>query len=77
MACSIVAVLLHYLYLLAFMWMLLEGVIVYLVLVKVFVDVSKRKYFLFFTGLGYGNNRVQHPNHTLSTLAYLPTILHG
>ena len=54
MACSIVAVLLHYLYLLAFMWMLLEGVVLYLVLVKVFKDISRRKYFLFFTGLGYG-----------------------
>ena len=48
------AVLLHYLYLVSFMWMLMEGVVLYVVLVKVFVQKSKKKYFILFTVLSYG-----------------------
>ena len=54
-ACSAVAVLLHYLYLVAFMWMLMEGVVLYVVLVKVFTgERTKRKYLILFTALSYG-----------------------
>ena len=49
------AVLLHYLFLVSFMWMLMEGVVLYIVLVKVFVEASKKKYYLIlFTLLSYG-----------------------
>ena len=47
------AVLLHYLYLVSFMWMLMEGVVLYVVLVKVFERKTK-KYYLIFTLLSYG-----------------------
>lgn len=41
--CYTVAVALHYLFLVAFHWMAAEGVILYLVLVKVFQRKSARK----------------------------------
>ena len=47
------AVLLHYLYLVSFMWMLMEGVVLYVVLVKVFAKKSK-KLLIFFAVLSYG-----------------------
>ena len=53
-ACSAVAVLLHYLYLVSFMWMLMEGVVLYIVLVKVFIQRSKKRYLILFTSLSYG-----------------------
>ena len=53
-ACSVVAVLLHYLYLVSFMWMLMEGAVLYVVLVKVFIERSKRDYLILFTVLSYG-----------------------
>ena len=51
--CQVVAVLLHYLFLVSFMWMLMEGVILYIVLVQVFVK-HKKKYILAFTLTSYG-----------------------
>ncbi len=42
--CRTAAVLVHYLFLVSFMWMLMEGVVLYLVLVKVFVKEHERKY---------------------------------
>lgn len=35
--CKAIAVLLHYFFLVAFMWMLMEGVVLYIILVQVFV----------------------------------------
>ena len=51
--CQAIAVLLHYFFLVSFMWMLMEGVVLYVVLVKVFVK-RKRLYMLAFTVASYG-----------------------
>ena len=51
--CQAIAVLLHYFFLVSFMWMLMEGVVLYLVLVKVFVT-ETRRYMLAFTLASYG-----------------------
>ena len=51
--CQVIAVLLHYFFLVSFMWMLMEGVIIYVVLVRVFVVHTKR-YMLTFTLTSYG-----------------------
>ena len=52
--CQVVAVLLHYFFLVTFMWMLMEGVVLYVVLVRVFVKYHKR-YIIAFTVISYGN----------------------
>ncbi|XP_064406870.1 adhesion G protein-coupled receptor L3-like isoform X2 [Halichondria panicea] len=52
--CRTAAVLMHYLFLVSFMWMLMEGVVLYLVLVKVFVKQHERKYIIGFTIISYG-----------------------
>ena len=49
-----VAVLLHYSYLVSFMWMLMEGVVLYVILVKVFIERYKKRYLVLFTVLSYG-----------------------
>ena len=36
------------------MWMLMEGVVLYVVLVKVFIANSKKRYLILFTVLSYG-----------------------
>ncbi|XP_065916199.1 adhesion G protein-coupled receptor L4-like isoform X2 [Dysidea avara] len=51
--CATIAVLLHYLFLTTFMWMLTEGVVLYIVLVKVFAQIDW-KYYTGFTLLCYG-----------------------
>ena len=51
--CQAIAVLLHYFFLVSFMWMLMEGVFLYLVLVRVFVSNTKR-YIIAFTIASYG-----------------------
>jgi len=51
--CATVAILLHYFFLTTFMWMLMEGVVLYIVLVKVFARVDW-KYYTIFTLLCYG-----------------------
>ena len=51
--CSAIAVLLHYMFLVVFMWMLMEGVVLYVALVKVFVKHQKR-YIFGFTLASYG-----------------------
>ena len=51
--CSAIAVLLHYLFLVVFMWMLMEGVVLYVALVKVFIKHRKR-YIAGFTITSYG-----------------------
>ena len=53
--CSAIAVLLHYLFLVVFMWMLMEGVILYVKLVKVLVEHHKR-YIAAFTVASYGQS---------------------
>ena len=51
--CQVVAVLLHYFFLVSFMWMLMEGVVLYVLLIKVFVTNTKR-YMIAFTVTSYG-----------------------
>ena len=51
--CQAVAVLLHYFFMVSFMWMLMEGVVLCVILVRVFV--SNTKIYLFaFTLISYG-----------------------
>ena len=47
--CSAIAVLLHYLSLVMFMWMLMEGVVLYVKVVKVFTVYKDKGYIAFFT----------------------------
>ena len=51
--CQVIAVLLHYFFLVSFMWMLMEGVVLYIILIKVFVTNAK-KYVFAFTIASYG-----------------------
>ena len=51
--CQAIAILLHYFFLVSFMWMLMEGVVLYIILVKVFVSNTKR-YMLAFIIISYG-----------------------
>ena len=51
--CQVIAVLLHYFFLVSFMWMLMEGVFLYFALVKVFITNTKR-YIISFTFVSYG-----------------------
>jgi len=51
--CQVVAVLLHYFFLVTFMWMLMEGVVLYVALVRVFVKHTTR-YIIAFTAISYG-----------------------
>ncbi len=50
--CQTGAVLMHYLFLVSFMWMLMEGVVLYVALVKVFVK-HQRKYMIGFFLFSY------------------------
>ena len=51
--CSAIAVLVHYLFMVMFMWMLMEGVVLYVKLVVVFITHHKR-YIVFFTIASFG-----------------------
>ena len=51
--CQVIAVFLHYFFLVCFMWMLVEGVFLYFALVKVFITDAKR-YLVLFTTVSYG-----------------------
>ena len=51
--CQVIAILLHYFFLVSFMWMLMEGVVLYVALVCVFVK-HKRRYIFAFTVISYG-----------------------
>lgn len=53
--CAAVAVILQYVILVAFMWMLMEGVVLYLALVVVFMS-SNSKYMALFALLSYGES---------------------
>ena len=52
--CQAVAVLLHYFFLVTFMWMLMEGVVLYVILVRVFVKHTEKRYMLAFALTSYG-----------------------
>ena len=51
--CTAIAVLLPYLYLVMFMWMLMEGVVLYVKIVKVFTA-NHKHYIAIFTIASYG-----------------------
>lgn len=51
--CTAVAVILQYFYTVTFMWMLMEGIILYIKLVKVF-GTEDRKHYVIFTVVSYG-----------------------
>ena len=55
--CRLVAVLLHYWFLVSFMWMLMEGVVLYVALVRVFVKHHSR-YIAAFTVASYGEKKL-------------------
>ena len=65
--CILVAVLLHYFYLAAFGWMLLEGVFLYVMIVEVFNTVDMR-YFYFF---GWGKKC----NNIIATVMKILTMI--
>ena len=52
-ACSAIAILLHYFFLASFMWMLMEGVVLYVALVRVFIK-KQSLYIAGFTIVSYG-----------------------
>jgi hypothetical protein len=52
-ACQTIAVVLHYAFLVTFMWMLMEGVVLYVALVRVFVT-KPHRYVIGFTVVSYG-----------------------
>ena len=54
--CQVVAVLLHYLFMVTFMWMLMEGVVLYVALVQVFTK-HQARYIAAFTIVSYGELR--------------------
>ena len=54
--CQVVAVLLHYFFMVTFMWMLMEGVVLYVALVRVFAKYQAR-YIAAFTIVSYGKLR--------------------
>ncbi|XP_067877121.1 adhesion G protein-coupled receptor E5-like [Heterodontus francisci] len=51
-ACKVAAIFLHYLFLACFVWMLLEGIQLYLMVVKVFHSRSLRRAYLYLVGYG-------------------------
>ena len=51
--CQVIAVAIQYFFMVSFMWMLMEGVVLYLALVKVFISQTK-KYIFGFTVTSYG-----------------------
>ena len=50
--CTVVVALIQYLFLCTFCWMLSEGIMLYLLVVRVFGSATKRWYFLLFLGWG-------------------------
>jgi len=58
--CKLVAVSLHYLFLCAFCWMLAEGIMLYLLVVKVFGKHASRWYYLLPIGWGRLSDDVQY-----------------
>lgn len=50
--CAAIAVLLHYLFLSVFCWMLAEGIMLYLLVVRVFGTLASKWYYLLILGWG-------------------------
>ena len=69
--CILVAVLLHYFYLAAFGWMLVEGVFLYIMIVEVFNTVNMR-YFYF---VGWGKKRNNVIALVMKIIAMISTII--
>ena len=66
--CRLVAILLHYWFLVSFMWMLMEGVVLYVALVRIFVSHHTR-YIAAFTIASYGKYGAPPPkNHPMKLL---------
>ena len=74
--CQAIAVLLHYFFLVSFMWMLMEGVVLYVVLVRVFVK-HTRRYMLAFAVSSYGIPLLYLGALTLPLGFALPTSPHN
>ena len=77
--CSGVAVVLQYMFLVSFMWMLMEGVVLYVTLVKVFIKYPKR-YIIAFTLISYGkdgfnSNPMLYHNNTGVPAIYMMIIV--
>ena len=76
--CTGISVVLQYLFLVTFMWMLMEGVVLYVSLVRVFVTHTKR-YITAFTVASYGQ-LIQHQFfcHMIcnAILACIPQVFH-
>ena len=60
--CATVAILLHYFFLTSFMWMLMEGIVLYIMLVQVFAHINWR-YYTIFALMSYG--KVYYTVHVL------------
>ena len=52
--CAVIAVVIQYFFLVAFMWMSMEGAVMYIKLKRVFDDIHNKKYAVFFKVLSYG-----------------------
>ncbi|XP_065911491.1 adhesion G-protein coupled receptor D1-like isoform X1 [Dysidea avara] len=79
-ACIVVTVLLHYFFLATFSWMLCEGIIIYVLLVKVFYKgFFKRLPFYFLVGWGLPipivaiTAGISHDHYGVYTICWLPT----
>ena len=68
--CSAIAVLLHYMFLVVFMWMLMEGVVLYVALVVVFVK-HRMRYIAGFTIASYGQFCTNVYAHVITSLSIL------
>lgn len=70
MVCSIISVILEYMLLVTFMWMLMEGVVLYVALVKVFIY-NHKYYIIGFTIVSYGTYIFKlHPSITMNIVIY-------
>lgn len=74
-SCRTAAVLIHYLFLVSFMWMLMEGVVLYIILVKVFVE-HKKRYLAVFMITSYGEKE-GFDNTRESIIYYIRTFRHS
>ena len=57
--CRTAAVIMHYLFLVSFMWMLMESVVLYVALVRVFVT-NQRRYMISYFIFSYGRIKIHH-----------------
>ena len=62
--CTVVAAVLHYLFLCVFCWMLAEGIMLYMLVVRVFGSVAEKWYYLLLLGWGETGSTM----HQLDTL---------